>query len=122
MQGEISTDYSLISMLYDFHSSENAKKPRSVNAIYLIVGQPRKGGKNGASSHGTAGDGNDEMTEGSSFMMSSQLQDLSLDGDFNSYRSASVPVTSVVLVREDELDGQLNCGLRFSSFPWQRSS
>lgn len=92
-------------MLYDFHRSENAKKPHSVNATYLIVGVPSRGAKNPAP-NGTADDGDAEMTEGSSFMMSSQLQDLSLDGEPGSYGSASVSVTTVALVREDELDGQ----------------
>ena len=83
-------------MLFDFHRSENAKKPKSVNATYLITGirkQPQGTALNG--NH--LKDGEDEVMQSSPFM-SSQVEPQDDAED-------SPSMTSVVLVREEDLPG-----------------
>lgn len=88
-------------MLYDFHHKENTRKPNSVNATYLISGI-----RFPSAAAGRDGDGDDEeMMLQSSPMMSSSLpqsQQEERGGD-----GAVVPAFSVLLVKEEQLDGML---------------
>jgi DNA polymerase delta subunit 3 len=82
-------------MLYDFHRHENKKKPKSVNATYIIIGiqsGPEKASANGSN----AKDGEDDAMQSSPFMSSMPQQD-ELDD--------KPKVTSVTLVQEDDLEG-----------------
>jgi DNA polymerase delta subunit 3 len=95
-------------MLFDFHRLENAKKPKSVHATYVVVGTPNEGElqpTNGM--HSTDADGDQSMPS-SSFLPSSQVED-------------PVPITSIMLVREEDLAGRfyfLNLNLSVASVIW----
>lgn len=81
-------------MLYDFHRSENSKKPNSVNATYIVTGIQQNQEKlpsNGSQPKG----GGDEIMQSSPFMSSQMQQQDEL---------ADIPeVTTITLVREEEL-------------------
>lgn len=81
-------------MLYEFHSKQNAKKPSSVHATYLLTGRKRApedtNGVNGR-------DGADLIMQSSPFM-SMQTQETETPDE------AAMPKTSIVLVREEELE------------------
>ena len=86
-------------MLYEFHRNENAKKPSSVNAIYVIAGAqkpPEPLPTNGTQAkHG--GDDEDEIMQSSPYLPSSMPnQDAAAD---------AVASTAIILVREEDLEG-----------------
>ncbi|PGH03322.1 hypothetical protein AJ79_07400 [Helicocarpus griseus UAMH5409] len=82
-------------MLYDFHRVENAKKPQSVSATYLITGTQIPAQRQALNGH--VKDGDDDVMQSSPFM-SSQLAQQEEDADED-----SPPVTSIILVREEDL-------------------
>ncbi|KAI8942520.1 hypothetical protein NX059_000584 [Plenodomus lindquistii] len=80
-------------MLFDFHRKQNAKKPNSVHATYLVTGTKR----NPEHSNGIAGRKGDDVNMRSSPFMSSMPEP----------EAPAVEHTkklSVVLVREEELE------------------
>ncbi|KAL2011293.1 hypothetical protein VTN00DRAFT_4011 [Thermoascus crustaceus] len=83
-------------MLYEFHRNENAKKPQSVNATYLIAGvqhpPPKKPATNGT--HRKHGD--DEVMQSSPFLSSSMPQQDVAD--------EPIRTTSILLVREEDME------------------
>ncbi|KAF2800114.1 hypothetical protein K505DRAFT_264560 [Melanomma pulvis-pyrius CBS 109.77] len=85
-------------MLYEFHSNQNAKKPKSVHATYLITG--RKG--DFKHTNGTNGrDGEDTLMQSSPPYMSSIPSSMPEPEEPS---EIVVPKTSIVLVREEELE------------------
>lgn len=81
-------------MLFDFHQKQNAKKPKSVHATYLITGTKR----NTEDTIGTNGrNGEDATMRSSPFMSSMPEPEESVEAPVNK--------TSIVLVREEELKG-----------------
>lgn len=79
-------------MLYDFHRTENAKKPQSVNATYLITGVRRPPEKSTA--NGVKKDDDDEVMQSSPFMSTMpQPEDI----------EKPIRTTSFVLAREEDL-------------------
>ena len=82
-------------MLFEFHSKENAKKPGSVHAMYLLSGgQPAK-----PSTEVNGNDGEDVHMQSSPFFSSSMP-------DRDDEHDTVEPVTRVVtLVREEQLEG-----------------
>jgi DNA polymerase delta subunit 3 len=83
-------------MLYDFHHTENKKKPQSVNATYVITGiqKPQQKDSNGV--HAENRDDGDDIMQGSPYLPSSMPhQDATPD---------EVPTTSIILAREEDLD------------------
>jgi DNA polymerase delta subunit 3 len=88
-------------MLYDFHAHENAKRPGSVHATYLLVGLKRTGDKT-LSQNGT--EYQDEPVPSSPPpFTSSMLQPSQPNG--NDADLALPPVRTITLVREEALDG-----------------
>lgn len=85
-------------MLYEFHRNENAKKPQSVNATYIITGvqhpPPKKPVANGARTK----DGDDEVMQSSPFLSSSMPQQDAAD--------EPIRTTSIILVREEDMEGK----------------
>lgn len=81
-------------MLYEFHTKQNAKKPKSVHATYVVTGRKRTL----ESTNGTNGNGT-----GDSFMHSSPYMGSMPEPE----EPADIPATktSVTLVREEELPG-----------------
>lgn len=88
-------------MLYEFHRNENAKKPSSVNAIYVIAGAqkpPEPLPTNGTQAK-DGGDDEDEIMQSSPYLPSSMPnQDAAAD---------AVASTAIILVREEDLEGSL---------------
>lgn len=91
-------------VLYEFHQNENSKKPNSVNATYVITGvqQPEPPAANGAANEAD-GDGDD-------FMQSSPYISSSMPNQESSIEA--VPTSSIILVREEDLEGMLDLVLR----------
>lgn len=83
-------------MLYDFHRLENAKKPNSVHATYIIIGvpEPELHAKRQARDRA-----DDEVMQSSPYVGS---QPDPVDSD----EEEPIPVTAVRLVREEELSGR----------------
>lgn len=90
----IDTDDLLNSILFEFHRNENAKKPQTVHATYVISGIQRA--PEPAPTNGHADD-EDAMMQSSPYLPSSMPnQDASSD---------SIRTTSIVLAREEDLEG-----------------
>lgn len=85
-------------MLFDFHKSENEKKPNSVSATYLINGfqTPQKI----PTANGESNDGEDTVMRSSPYMSSMPQPD---------EKERSMRTTSFVLAREEDLDGEYPC-------------
>ena len=82
-------------MLYDFHQRQTLKKPGSVHATYLVDGIPTI--TKAHSANGQAGDGEDAYMQSSPVMSSSLPQE-----ETEEY---SIPSKSIVLAREEDLQG-----------------
>ncbi|CAI7575198.1 unnamed protein product [Penicillium crustosum] len=80
-------------ILFEFHRNENAKKPQTVHATYVISGIQKV--PESAPTNGHAGD-EDEMMQSSPYLPSSMPnQDAASD---------SIRTTSIVLAREEDLE------------------
>jgi hypothetical protein len=91
------------SMLYEFYTKQNVKKPRSVHATYLITGRkPTSEHTNGVNGSGLDKSGDSYMQ--SSPPMSSMPETEASD--------RPVPKTTIVLVREEELESMFSWGRR----------
>jgi DNA polymerase delta subunit 3 len=96
-------------MLFEFHMKQNAKKPNSVHATYLVTGIPRKSARpNGI--NGLTGEDTDMRS--SPFISSMPEPDESGDSDYTSESDdettaapKGIKETQIILVREDELEG-----------------
>ena len=95
-------------MLYDFYAHENAKKPGSVHATYLLAGT--KGvrehplpaiGQNGSHKHE-----DDPMPSSPPPFTSSMIQSSQQNDDDS--KEAGIPsIRTITLVREESLDGMV---------------
>ena len=85
-------------MLYDFHQNENSKKPNSVNATYVITGVQQLEAPAANGKANDDGDGDDFMQ--SSPYISSSMPNLDDPAE-------TVPTISIILVREEDLEGML---------------
>lgn len=91
-------------MLYDFHRNENAKKPGSVNATYVIAGtqkppEPPLPANNSQGRDG--GDDDDEAMQSSPYLSSSMPnQDVAVE---------FAAIASIMLVREEDFEGRREC-------------
>jgi DNA polymerase delta subunit 3 len=56
IHAEIRPDLTPVRMLYEFHRSQNAKRPGAVHATYLVYGTKRASDGPSASQNGTDGD------------------------------------------------------------------
>lgn len=81
-------------MLFDFHRTENAKKPNSVSATYLISGVQSPQRK--LATNGVCRDGEDVAMQSSPYMSSLPQPDET---------ERPIRTTSFVLAREEDLDG-----------------
>lgn len=80
-------------MLYEFHTRETAKKPKSVHATYLLTG---KKGLPGLDNNLNGRDGDDIIMRSSPFMSSLPAPE--------GTQEKPVSKMSIVLVREEELE------------------
>jgi DNA polymerase delta subunit 3 len=85
-------------MLFDFHKTENEKKPNSVSATYLISGvqTPQKI----PAANGVSNEGEDTVMRSSPYMSSMPQSD---------EKERSMRTMSFVLAREEDLDGKFPC-------------
>jgi len=87
-------------MLYDFHRSQNGRKPGSIHATYLLCGtrKPEIASTSNGDEKVVNGDGDVPMSN-ISFLSSSMLgQDVESEIE-------TIPVTEVILVKEEDLEG-----------------
>jgi DNA polymerase delta subunit 3 len=97
----INIDTPLHRILYEFHRNENAKKPQTVHATYVISGIQKA--PEPAPTNGHADD-EDEMMQSSPYLPSSMPnQDATSD---------SIRTASIVLAREEDLEGMQIHGSR----------
>ncbi len=83
-------------MLYDFHRTQNARKPGCLHASYLVGGVRKL--QTNASMNGINGeDGGDISMQNSSFLSSSMPE--------QEEEIERIPVTTITLAREEDLDG-----------------
>lgn len=87
-------------MLYDFHTKQNAKKPGTIHATYLLSGTKRPEVPTPQSSD-IKKDGEDDYMQSSPFIGSSMPQSEAGTGESS--------VLSITLCREEDLDGGHNC-------------
>lgn len=83
-------------MLYDFHHGQNARKPGSVHATYIVDGKPRKLQEVGLNEDSRNGE--DEHMQSSPFMSSSMPQE--------GAEEDTLPVRKITLAREEDLEGR----------------
>jgi DNA polymerase delta subunit 3 len=93
-------------MLYDFHDKQNAKKPKSVHATYLITGTLRIGPTPSTNGTFSQSDGlGDSFMQSSPFPSSMPEPDTNfeVDQDENPIKE-DVPAVTVLLVQEEQLE------------------
>jgi DNA polymerase delta subunit 3 len=85
-------------MLFEFHRQQNVKKPGTVHATYLVAGTKCK---TPTTTNGNAAkDGEDEYMQSSPFRSSPVPNSEEVPED--------IPVLSITLVREENLEGTHN--------------
>ena len=102
-------------MLYDFHVHENAKKPGSVHATYLIAGT-KKANQKPPATNGQNGNHNEDEPIPSSPppFTSSMLQ--SSQQDHQAEEAEISSIRTITLVREESLDGMITLRLLSSVY------
>lgn len=87
-------------MLYDFHRFQNARKPGSIHATYLLCGtrKPETPPTTNGNGNITNGDGDVPMSDIS--FLSSSMPGQDVDSAVE-----TIPVTTVILVKEEDLEG-----------------
>jgi DNA polymerase delta subunit 3 len=83
-------------MLYDFHKTQNAKRPASLHATYLVSGTEKV--ERPVSDSKAAHDDDIQMT-------SSPFPGSWRDKSHEEYLISNIPVNAVKLVREEHLEG-----------------
>lgn len=83
-------------MLFEFHRQQNVKKPGTVHATYLVAGTKRKPALTTTNGN-VVKDGDDEYMQSSSFRSSPVAHPEEASED--------IPVLSITLVREENLEG-----------------
>lgn len=86
-------------MLYEFHRQQNAKKPGTIHATYLISGTKRKE-ESIAKIRALKKDGEDDYMQSSPFVGSSMPQIDDSTGESG--------VLSITLVNEEDLEGWIS--------------
>jgi hypothetical protein len=92
-------------MLFDFYQKQNAKKPSSVHATYLVAGKQRTL----EDTNGTSGSNGADVSMRSSPFMSS-MPEAEEEDDNESDEDEPVKETTILLVREEELQSALGLG------------
>ncbi len=83
-------------MLYEFHRTQNARKPGCLHASYL-VGGVRKPQTNSSTNGINGRNGEDISMQSSSFLSSSMPE--------QEEEIEKIPVTTITLAREEDLEG-----------------
>jgi hypothetical protein len=113
------TEYQLTihRMLFEFHKKQNARKPNSVHATYLVTGIPQRSERTNGVNGVNGRNGEDTDMRSSPFMSSisepgeSENSDYTSESDDqNTAAPKGVKETQIVLVREEELEGVFSPG------------
>ena len=95
-----------VRMLYEFHCSQNARKPGCVHATYLIGGVPKpQEAHQDQKPNGVNSQQDEDIVMNDNSIMSSSLPDPVTE---EQYMSEKIPVISVALVQEQHLEGEYN--------------
>lgn len=81
--------------LFEFHQQQNAKKPSTIHATYLLSGTRKE--EEPATNRDIKKDGEDDYMQSSPFVSSSMPQPQESTGE--------VSVLSITLVKEEDLEG-----------------
>jgi DNA polymerase delta subunit 3 len=102
-------------MLSEFQKSQNARKPNSVHATYLVTGTPKRT-ETPNGTHQQKGKGADAHMRSSPFMSSMPEQGEPEDSDYDSDSDdedtpapKDVKETRILLVREEDLESTCWC-------------
>lgn len=87
-------------MLFEFHRQQNVKKPGTVHATYLVAGIKRKRASTTTNGNSVK-DSEDEYMQSSPFRSSPVPNPEELPED--------IPVLSITLAREENLEGTYKC-------------
>jgi len=87
-------------MLYEFHRSQNGRKPGSIHATYLLCGTRKFEAPSITNGNGNIknGDGDVPMSDISFLSSSMPGQDVETEME-------TIPVTTVILAKEEDLEG-----------------
>ena len=85
-------------MLYDFHSNQNAKKPGTVHATYLVSGIKQK--------ESLGANGGVKDTDGDDYMQSSPFMSSSMPQREEEQISGESSVLSITLTGEENLESK----------------
>lgn len=91
-------------MLFEFHRTENAKKPQSVHATYVISGIQKPPEPPTTNGHADE----DDIMQSSPYLPSSMPNQDAV--------SDTLRIASIILAREEDLEGRLRLGVSRSSF------
>lgn len=88
-------------MLYDFYHNQNAKKPESIHATYLLSGTKRK-------EEPPANGERKKDDDGDNYMQSSLFMGSSILSPVEEQSITPTFVLSIILVREEDLESMLD--------------
>lgn len=109
-------------MLYDYYETENKKRPESLYATYLLAGVKRR--PQGAATTNGKVNGHirdeDEPMPSSPPPFTSSVMDPSQDSHPGSPDVPPVPVKTIILVREEDLEGRIHIVQCAARLTWVR--
>jgi DNA polymerase delta subunit 3 len=88
-------------MLYDFHRTQNARKPGSIHATYIVAGTRRPEVPSPSNGNATS-----SKTGGDAVMSDMSFPSSMPDHDDAETDVEVIPVTTVTLVKEEDLEGR----------------
>jgi DNA polymerase delta subunit 3 len=94
-------------MLYDFHRTQNARKPGSLHATYLVAGTRKPEAQASSNGHTSTSQADEDVPMSDISFLNSSMPDQDGQAEIT-----SIPVTTITLVKEEELEGMLAGYLR----------
>jgi DNA polymerase delta subunit 3 len=88
-------------MLYDFHRTQNARKPGSLHATYILAGTRKPEAPTVSNGKVTS-----SKTDGDAIMSDMSFPSSMPDHDDAETDDEVIPVTTVTLVKEEDLEGR----------------
>jgi len=87
-------------MLYDFHRTQNARKPGSLHATYLLAGTRKPEAQSQDNCHTSTSQPDEDVPMSDISFLNSSMPDQDGQGG-----GTNIPVTTITLVKEEELEG-----------------
>ena len=88
-------------MLFDFHRSQNARKPGSIHATYLLCGTHKPETSSTANGNGSTTNGVEDIPMSDISFLSSSMPGQEVQSEVE-----TIPVTTVTLAKEEDLEGR----------------